>query len=343
MRGAFIISVLCLFPAFAGAQTTAPSIDVLASMSPAERTALLRQVRDSAGAAALLRDLEMAAHVRADERRARGLPPRSEGCLDADEFDLDSGLKLARQSSSGASFWENLRQYRELTGRLDARLAEARRTNAWRRHFPSLRRWERAWRTAKDPLTRELLLRTLNGQAIRASLARERGPAPHASGKAAATRKPQPAATPVAAMAYREYVFNLMCANDEENLAWFKRQVAEIGWFGQKKYGWAADQAALLIVQHADTDPGFQEAVVASLWPRLEAADTDPENFAYLVDRVAVRAGRPQSFGTQMECVNGAWVVPEIQDHPTLDDRRKRMNLVAYDVQLARTRGMCRD
>jgi len=96
-------------------------------------------------------------------------------------------------------------------------------------------------------------------------------------------------------------------------------------------------------VQHADADPGFQEAVVASLWPRLDVADTDPENFAYLVDRVAVRAGRPQEFGTQMECVNGQWIVPEIEDHDSLDARRNRMNLVAYGVQLARARGICRD
>ena len=134
-----------------------------------------------------------------------------------------------------------------------------------------------------------------------------------------------------------------MCSNDEENLGWFKTQIAEIGWFGQKEFGWAADQAALLLVQHADADPGFQEAIVASLWPRLAVSDTDPENFAYLVDRVAVRAGRPQEFGTQMECVNGEWIVPEIENQATLDQRRDRMNLVAYGVQLARTRGMCRD
>jgi hypothetical protein len=79
------------------------------------------------------------------------------------------------------------------------------------------------------------------------------------------------------------------------------------------------------------------------LEPRLAAGDTDPENFAYLVDRVAVRAGQPQRFGTQMECVKGEWIVPEIVDQSTLDARRKRMNLVAYDVQLARTRGLCRN
>jgi hypothetical protein len=161
--------------------------------------------------------------------------------------------------------------------------------------------------------------------------------------KGAPKRVSKSAPGSAATSTYREYVFNLMCTNDEENLGWFKHQIAEIGWFGQKRFGWAADQAALLIVQHADADPGFQESIVASLWPRLAVADTDPENFAYLVDRVAVRAGRPQEFGTQMEWVNGQWIVPEIEDHDSLDARRNRMNLVAYGVQLARARGICRD
>jgi len=340
---AVIHSVCCLLPLLAGAQDLAPSIDTLASLPSGERAAALRRVRDADGASIVLRDLEMAAHVRADGRRARGLPPRSEGCLDADEFDLDAQLKLARQSSSGAEFADNLGQYRELSARLDRRLAAARATNSWWRKFPSLRRWERAWREAKDPRTRELLLRTLNGQAIRASLARDRGVVAPGVAKGAPKRVSKSAPGSAATSAYREYVFNLMCTNDEENLGWFKHQIAEIGWFGQKRFGWAADQAALLIVQHADADPGFQEAVVASLWPRLDVADTDPENFAYLVDRVAVRAGRPQEFGTQMECVNGQWIVPEIEDHDSLDARRNRMNLVAYGVQLARARGICRD
>jgi len=344
MRAVVILSIACLCPVLAGAQTFDISFEELANMPPSARSVALLRLRDSADALATLREFELAARQRSDARHEHGLPPRSEGCLNADEFDLDSQLKLARQASNGAQFSQSLVEYRQLAGGLDAKLAEARRTNLWRRQFPALRHWESEWRSARDPRTRELMLRTLNGQAIRAALAKHKPPRLVPGGTKNQRRlAPRVSVSRLADTAYREYVFNLMCANDEENLDWFKRQVAEIGWFGQRKYGWAADQAALLIVQHADADPGFQESVVAALWPRLTVNDTDPENFAYLVDRVAVHSGRPQSFGTQMECVNGAWVVPEIQDHATLDNRRKRMNLVAYDVQLARTRGMCRD
>ena len=323
MRAIVISCVCCLLSATAAAQNVA-SIDALAMLPTADRALALLRIRDSSGGPAALRDLQLAARVHADARRARGQPPLYQGCLSADEFELDTQLKLARQAASAGEFMAALRDFQVLAAKLDAKLADARRTNDWKRQFPPLRRWEREWRAARDPRARELFLRTLNGQAIRAALGRHKARA-------------------LADAAYREYIFNLMCANDEENLRWFKRQVADIGWFGQKTYGWAADQAALLIAQHADADPGFQESVVAALWPRLTTDDTDPENFAYLVDRVAVHARRPQRFGTQMECVDGRWIVPEIQDHATLDDRRKRMNLVAYDVQLARVRRMCRD
>src|SRR5690348_5042960 len=149
MRVAVITCVLCLVSVEAGAQL--PSIDTLAAMPPAERSRALLRIRDADDAPDRLRELEVAARGRVDARRQRGLPPHTDGCLDADEFDLDSQLRLARQSPGDAEFSTALGQYPELAGKLDARLARAWRTNGWRGQFPSLRRWEREWRAAKDP------------------------------------------------------------------------------------------------------------------------------------------------------------------------------------------------
>ena len=43
-----------------------------------------------------------------------------------------------------------------------------------------------------------------------------------------------------------------------------------------------------------------------------------------------------------MECVDGEWVVPQIEDPMRLDERRTRMDLVPYSVQLERARNICR-
>jgi hypothetical protein len=343
MRASFISLVCFLFSAYAGAQSTSLSLDALTLLPANDRADALFQLRESSAGLPSLQELDLAARMRVDARRESNIPPLSLGCLTPGEFDLDTLLGLARESKDRAAFHEAVRDYRRKTAELDAKLAAARRTNLWWKHFPTLRQWEREWRAAKEPRTRELLYRTLSGQAIRASLEFEHAPAIPAGTKGQRRRAPRSPGSSPASTAYREYVFNLMCTDDEQNLNWFKQQIAEIGWFDMRRYGWAADRAALLIVQHADADPGFQSSVVRLLEPRLEAGDTDPENFAYLVDRVAVRSGQPQRFGTQMDCVKGEWIVPEIVDQTTLDARRKRMNLVAYGVQRARTRGLCRD
>ena len=343
MRASIIGLVCCLFSAYADAQSTPLSLDALVLLSADERADALFRLRESSAGLPTLQELELASRLRVDARRERDIPPLSPGCLTPDEFDLDTLLGLARESKDRAAFDSAVREFRGKTAALDAKLATARRTDLWWKQFPALRQWESEWRKAREPRTRELLYRTLSGQAIRASLAHERAPEMPAGTKGQQRRVPRAAESALAGAAYREYVFNLMCADDEQNLRWFKQQIAEIGWFDLRRYGWAADRAALLIVQHADADPVFQSSVVSALEPRLEAGDTDPENFAYLVDRVAVRAGQPQRFGTQMDCVKGEWIVPEIVDQTTLDERRKRMNLVAYGVQRARTRGLCRD
>ena len=45
---------------------------------------------------------------------------------------------------------------------------------------------------------------------------------------------------------------------DAENLPWLKKVIAEIGWPGRSIVGDDGASAAWLLVQHADSDPGFQ-------------------------------------------------------------------------------------
>ncbi len=92
---------------------------------------------------------------------------------------------------------------------------------------------------------------------------------------------------------------------DCSNTAWLRAQVETHGWFNISQYGERADEAAWLIVQHADRTPAFQGEMLALLQERAEAGETQPRRVAYLSDRVAVKEGRPQRYGTQMHCVNG--------------------------------------
>ena len=112
------------------------------------------------------------------------------------------------------------------------------------------------------------------------------------------------------------------------NSEWLKSVLARIGWFDISHYGAEASQAAWLIVQHSDHDPAWQAAVLADLAPRVARGDMQRSYYAYLVDRVAVNAGRPQTYGTQGRCQGrGNLELLPVVDRPNLDRRRAEMGL----------------
>jgi hypothetical protein len=122
----------------------------------------------------------------------------------------------------------------------------------------------------------------------------------------------------------REEVEALLRRNSD----WLKTVLARIGWFDISHYGAEASQAAWLIVQHSDHDRAWQEQVLADLAPRVARGDMQRTYYAYLVDRVAVNAGRPQTYGTQGRCQGpGNLVLSEVADRDNLDRRRASMGL----------------
>ena len=116
------------------------------------------------------------------------------------------------------------------------------------------------------------------------------------------------------------------------NTEWLKAVLARIGWFDISRYGPEASQAAWLIVQHSDYEPAWQQQVLDSLAPRVARGDMQRNWYAYLVDRIAVNAGRAQIYGTQGHCAGaGNLVLAETIDPKSLDDRRAAMGLEPLD------------
>lgn len=305
------------------ASHAAPTFDELAAMKSRPREQALAAIRQSRGGEATLLALETEAALRADARRQSGKPPLFRGCLRADEFELSAQLALARAAINSKAYRALATEYRRLTTALRTALATAQSSGDWHR-FGQLDRWLTAWQRATDPGVHELLHRTLADQAIRVSLSSYEGPKIYG--------KTRPTA---ALRVYDEYVFNLMCTADEDNIAWLRTHVANNGWFDIRRYGAMADQAAWLMVQHADGDPWYQSYVASLLESKVKTGDTDSRNFASLSDRVLVRAGLPQRFATQMECVDGEWLAPNVEEPARLDARRAEVGLPPYREQLA--------
>ncbi|SKA41154.1 hypothetical protein SAMN04488128_105347 [Chitinophaga eiseniae] len=55
-----------------------------------------------------------------------------------------------------------------------------------------------------------------------------------------------------------------------------------------------------LLVQHSDKFPEFQTKVLKAMEKEVKKQNANPDNYAYLYDRVQVNAGKKQRFGTQV-------------------------------------------
>jgi hypothetical protein len=119
------------------------------------------------------------------------------------------------------------------------------------------------------------------------------------------------------------------------------------GWFTIDRYGAQTDHDAWLIVQHADADPDFQRQMLTLLEPLAARGATDPKNFAYLFDRVAVSWNdssqrKLQRFGTQGQCSGpGAWEPLPVEDPEHLEERRAQAGLEPMTTYKAYFRDVC--
>jgi hypothetical protein len=118
-----------------------------------------------------------------------------------------------------------------------------------------------------------------------------------------------------------------MARTDSANTAWLKGYVARWGWPSAAQVGSDAVEAAFFIVQHAVHDTAFMRGTLPLIEEAHRRGDLEGSAVAMLTDRVEVKAGRPQIYGTQLSLKDGRWVFDPIADSPGVDARRRRMGL----------------
>jgi hypothetical protein len=112
---------------------------------------------------------------------------------------------------------------------------------------------------------------------------------------------------------------------DSVNLIHIRRILDSRGWVGPDTVGGTASQALFLVIQHADLKtqeqylPMMKDAVVSG---KASAAD-----LALLVDRVEMRNGRPQIYGSQINMKDGKYIIYPILDEANVNMRRAEMGL----------------
>jgi hypothetical protein len=113
---------------------------------------------------------------------------------------------------------------------------------------------------------------------------------------------------------------------DIRNTQRLKQMIEAIGWPSISKVGREAAQCAWLLAQHADHNVAFQRDCLHLMQQSMN--DVDATTVAYLEDRVRVREGRPQLYGTQYyKDEQGAFRPSPIEQPDEVDERRKAVGL----------------
>jgi hypothetical protein len=118
----------------------------------------------------------------------------------------------------------------------------------------------------------------------------------------------------------------------------------EHGWPGFDLVGEDGSTAAWLIAQHADTYVELQERALELLRAAVADGQASPGDLAYLEDRVAVKRGEDQLYGTQITCDAGNGPpVPQtpIADEANVDERRAEAGLPPLADYLQEMQEIC--
>ncbi|UPL50188.1 DUF6624 domain-containing protein [Hymenobacter sublimis] len=79
-----------------------------------------------------------------------------------------------------------------------------------------------------------------------------------------------------------------------------EKMVRQYGYPGFRQVGEKSSNNFWLLVQHADAYPTFQRQVLKLMRREVKRKNANPENYAYLTDRVALNAGQLSEYGTQV-------------------------------------------
>jgi len=111
----------------------------------------------------------------------------------------------------------------------------------------------------------------------------------------------------------------------------------EKGWLGSDEVSERANSALFLVIQHAELP--VQEKYLSMMRQAVADGKAQASNLAYLKDRVLMRQGKPQRYGSQFvpDKETGTWVLYEVEDPPNLDKRRASVGLGPIQAYLDST------
>ncbi len=113
---------------------------------------------------------------------------------------------------------------------------------------------------------------------------------------------------------------------DKRNEKRMREIISQFGWPGRSLVAEDGGGAAWLLVQHMSLP--FQKECLPLLEASVKKGEAKVQDFALLTDRVLVRDGKKQLYGTQTKFGEGGEIVPDpIEDAANVDNRRKALGI----------------
>ncbi len=121
--------------------------------------------------------------------------------------------------------------------------------------------------------------------------------------------------------------WELINAKDSINLILVSNLLDERGWLGAEIVGDQGNRALFLVIQHADIDT--QLKYMPMMKEAVKKGDASASSLAMLEDRVAIRQGKRQIYGSQMtrDTESGEFYVSPLVDPENVNARRAEVGL----------------
>lgn len=124
-------------------------------------------------------------------------------------------------------------------------------------------------------------------------------------------------------------------AVDAANMQRLEEIIAEKGWPKSSEVGEDVAETAFFILQHAGLD--MQRKYLQTFKDAVVAREAEADQYALLYDRVLMREGKKQLYGTQLRRneQTGGWYLWPIEDEARVDARRSRLGMRTLEEELA--------
>jgi hypothetical protein len=111
------------------------------------------------------------------------------------------------------------------------------------------------------------------------------------------------------------------------NLIAVSKILDEKGWLGVDEVGETGNSTLFLVIQHADLET--QLKYLPMMRKAAKEGKAELSSLALLEDRVALRQGKKQIYGSQIgwDSVSGKYYVLPLENPEKVDERRAQMNL----------------